>query len=69
MTVTTPQGQEKPTPDHTWPVAVVTLIDRALGSRARFRRLVILLIVLSVTLAAVMLMVHPGLPAGVFFRG
>lgn len=64
MTVASPRGSGNPSPDRTWLAEVVAMTDRALGSRARFRRLLVLLAVLLPAIASIaMLVIALGIPA------
>jgi hypothetical protein len=46
----TPPTRGNPDGDPAWPVAVVRLIDRCLGSPKRFRRLLVLLVFILMAL-------------------
>ncbi|MGW3470796.1 hypothetical protein ACWDKQ_20600 [Saccharopolyspora sp. NPDC000995] len=56
MPEATPPTRGNADEDPAWPVAVVRLIDRCLGSPKRFRRLLVLLVFIVATLMCLMVL-------------
>lgn len=72
MTLAKPHRGVNPLNDYSWPAALVSLVDRSLGCPARFRRLVVLLVLAVFLLGAVVLtavLLHvPELLVSFWFR-
>lgn len=64
MSLNSPLARRYPSVDRSWPAELVSLIDRSLGNRVRFRRLLgLLTAVLAVTAGLTLLAVVIGVPA------
>ena len=72
MTVTPSPQQENPPDTHSWRAEVLKLIDRTLGSRVRFRRLLGLVAALAAIALVLALVLHAipltGVLAGLLLR-